>query len=258
MEDSQQAGKLAYDEEFEIELKKNVQPDVGKDPADMQNPMVTIITAKDDSRDSMEDPKTHTYDGTKVSACTMYKINEAKSNDDNDNEKGANESRISKAFPERDLSPSPNPAPNSQSATNKVQNTPATLTQQNKTPPKLNMLHTNVNPTVEHDFFDDTPVHGDDHLQTHKAENKHPNFKNTPISLSAIISIKLNLSPFDFTNISPTFTQPKKKRTPLMSHQSIVMKNLNPTMSKTAPRSLYHTKREQPWSRLMTMARQGI
>jgi hypothetical protein len=73
------------------------------------------------------------------------------------------------------------------------------------------MLHTNVNPTEEHDFFDDTPVHGDDHLQTHEAGNKHPTFKNTPISLSAIISIKLNLSPFDFTNISPTFTQPKKK-----------------------------------------------
>ena len=82
MEDSQQAGKLAYEEEFEIELKQKVPPNVGKDLTDMQNPMVSIVTARDDSRDSVEDPKVHTYGGKEVPVCTMNKIDEAKSNDD--------------------------------------------------------------------------------------------------------------------------------------------------------------------------------
>jgi hypothetical protein len=78
---SQRAVKLACEEEFEIELKQKVPPYVGKDLADMQNPMVSIVTAREDSRDSVEDPEVHTYGGKEVPECTMN-FDEAKSNDE--------------------------------------------------------------------------------------------------------------------------------------------------------------------------------
>jgi predicted house-cleaning noncanonical NTP pyrophosphatase (MazG superfamily) len=76
---SQRAGKLACEEEFDKELKEKVPPDVGKDLteekledlADIQNPMVSIVT---DFKDTVEDQE--------VTECTKNKIDEAKSNDD--------------------------------------------------------------------------------------------------------------------------------------------------------------------------------
>ena len=53
-----------------------------EDLEDMQNPMVSIVTAREESRDNVEDPEVHTDCGEEVPECTKNKIDEAKSDDD--------------------------------------------------------------------------------------------------------------------------------------------------------------------------------
>ena len=91
---SQPAGQLACDEEeFDMahcdniigvndkELKQKVLPDVGKDlaeerfdePEKMHNPRVGIVTAKEDLRDALEDPKVPNAGGEEVPESTKNK-----------------------------------------------------------------------------------------------------------------------------------------------------------------------------------------
>jgi hypothetical protein len=79
VEDSQQAGKLAYEEEFGMKLKKKVLPIVGKDLADMQSPIVSLVSARDEPSDSVEGQKDHAYDSEETPVCTINEFGEAKS-----------------------------------------------------------------------------------------------------------------------------------------------------------------------------------